>query len=461
MFNRYIGDRAFYRRVLAVVLPIIIQNGITNFVSLLDNIMVGQVGTVQMSGVAIVNQLLFVFNLCIFGATSGAGIFTAQFYGSENHEGIRHTFRFKLMAGILLTVLGITAFQLFGPVLIELYLQGEGSDVDAALTLSYGQEYLLLMLWGLPPFAIATAYGGTLRETNQTLVPMIAGICAVFVNLILNYLLIFGHVGLPEMGIKGAALATVISRYVELAIVAGWTHLHSRRNPFVQGAFRTIHIPRRLFGQIVMKSLPLLINEALWSIGMATLNQCYSTRGLDVVAAQNISSTIHNLSSVAFLSMGNAVGIIMGQMLGAEKSELEIRDINRKLIATSVISCLLFGGVMAAVSGLFPQIYNTTDAVRSLATKLICICAIMMPFNAYTNACYFTLRSGGKTLVTFLFDSCYVWTICVPLAFILSRFTDIPILPLFAICQGLEIVKSILGSIMLKKGSWIQNLTVK
>lgn len=461
MFKRYLGDRHFYRRVLAVALPIIVQNGITNFVSLLDNIMVGQVGTVQMSGVAIVNQLLFVFNLCIFGAVSGAGIFTAQYYGSENHEGIRHTFRFKILIGALLTAFGIGVLLKAGQPLISLYLRGEGAAEDVVQTLAFGWDYLLVMLWGLPAFAISTAYSSTLREGNQTLVPMVAGICAVLINLCLNYVLIFGHLGFPVMGIRGAAIATVISRYVELAIVAGWTHLNSDKNLFIKGAYRSVHIPSHLLGQIMRKGFPLLINEALWSIGMAMLNQSFSTRGLDVVAAQNISSTIYNLSSVVFLSMGNAVGIIMGQMLGANRSESEIRDSNRKLMFTSVFSCLIFGGLMAAASGLFPKIYNTTDDVRALATKLICISAMMMPFNAYTNACYFTLRSGGKTLVTFLFDSCYVWVVCVPLAFILSRYTTLAIIPLYAICQSMDMLKSAIGAYMVHKGTWIQNLAIK
>lgn len=462
MFKRYIGDKAFYRRVLAVALPIIVQNGITNFVSLLDNIMVGQVGTIQMSGVALVNQLMFVFNLCIFGAVSGAGIFTAQYYGSANHQGIRHTFRFKVLIGALLTALGVGIFLYAGKPLIQLYLQGEGSPEDAARTLAYGWEYLLIMLWGLPAFALSTAYSSTLREGNQTKVPMIAGICAVAVNLLLNFVLIFGHLGFPAMGIRGAALATVISRYVELAVVACWTHLNRSKNPFIIGAYRSMHIPGHLLGQIMCKGFPLLINEALWSIGMAVLNQCYSTRGLDVVPAQNISSTIYNVSSVVFLSMGNAVGIIMGQMLGAQKSESEIRDYNRKLISTSVLSCLIFGGFMAALSSVFPAIYkDASESVRSLASQFICISAVMMPFNAYTNACYFTLRSGGKTMVTFLFDSCYVWLVCVPLAFILSRFTALPIISLYAICQGLDIIKSAIGAVMVRRGAWIQNLTTK
>ena len=386
MKNRYIGDRAFYRRVFGVAVPIIIQNGITNFVSLLDNIMVGQVGTVPMSGVSIVNQLMFVFNLCVFGASSGAGIFTAQFHGSNDDEGVRYTFRFKFLICIAITVLGCGIFLGGGSGLIGLYLTGEGDASTAAGALSYGLDYLRVMLWGLLPVALTNAYSSTLRETGETVVPMVGGISAVLVNLVLNYVLIFGHFGAPEMGVEGAALATVISRYVELAIVGGWVHTHAQRKPFIKGAFRSVYLPGKLLRSIVIKGMPLLVNEALWSSGMAIMNQCYSTCGLDVVPAMNISSTIFNLGSVVFLAMGNAVGIIMGQMLGAGNSEAEVRDANRKLIAVSVCSGLVFGGLIAACSGIFPKIYNTTLEVQQLATVLICINASIMPFNAYTNA---------------------------------------------------------------------------
>ena len=459
MLKKYFGDRHFYKYFLSLAIPMIIQNGITNFVSLLDNIMVGQVGTVPMSGVSIVNGLLFVFNICVFGATSGAGIFTAQFHGSQDHEGIRHTFRFKFFSCILLTLSGIGIFLLGGRGLIGLYLTGEGDAAIASGAMDYGLRYLHVMLWGFLPFALSNAYSGTLRETGQTLVPMAAGICAVFVNLILNYVLIFGHFGAPQMGVEGAAVATVISRYVELAIVAGWTHLNGEKNPFIRGAYRSAYIPARLLRNIIAKGMPLLINEFLWASGMAFLNQTYSTCGLDVVPAMNISSTLYNLGSVVFLSMGNTVGILMGQMLGAGKGEGEIRSANRKLITFSVAAGGSFGLLMAACSGFFPMIYNTTASVRQLATELILVSSFMMFFNSYTNATYFTLRSGGPTMVTFLFDSCFVWLFCVPLAYLLSRFTAIAIVPLYIICQGTDLLKCFLGAYMLKKGKWIQNLT--
>ena len=459
MFKQLLGDRAFYRRFFTVAIPIIIQNGITNFVNLLDNVMVGQVGTLPMSGVSIVNGLIFVFNLCIFGASSGAGIFTAQFHGSQDQEGIRYTFRFKFFICTVLSLLGAAIFLLADRLLIGLYLTGEGNAADAAAVMEYGVRYLKVMVWGFLPFALSNAYSSTLRETGQTFVPMMAGISAVLVNLVLNYILIFGHLGAPAMGIEGAAIATVISRYAELLIVAAWTHAHREQNEFIRGAYRSPYIPGRLLRSITVKGMPLLVNEFFWSCGMAILNQCYSTCGLDVVPAMNISSTLYNLGSVVFLAMGNAVGILMGQMLGAGLPAGELRSNNRKLIATSVVCGSSFALLLIAFSGVFPRIYNTTQEIRQLATVLICINALFIPFHSYTNSTYFTLRSGGQTMVTFLFDSCFVWAVCVPLAFCLSRFTNIGIIPLFTLCQATDVVKCVVGAHMLKQGKWIQNLT--
>ena len=459
MQKRISGGLSYYRHILSIAIPIIIQNGITNFVNLLDNIMVGQVGTIPMSGVSIVNGVLFVFNLCIFGASSGAGIFTAQFHGSRDDEGVRHTFRFKFLVCLLLTAVGTLIFTFGGKTIIGLYLTGDGDAAMAQGAMEYGLKYLRIMIWGFLPFALSNTYSSTLRETGVTIVPMCAGIVAVFVNLIGNYVLIFGHFGAPAMGVEGAALATVISRFVELTIVALWTHTHPQKHSYIQGAFRTFRIPGTLLKKIVLKGMPLLINEFFWASGMAIMNQCYSTCGLDVVPALNISRTLFEVGSVVFLSLGNSVGIIMGQMLGAGLQKEEIRMHNRKLMAFATVVGGSFGILMIAFSHLFPQLYNTTAEVRLLAARLICISGIMMPFNSYTNGSYFTLRSGGQTMVTFLFDSCFVWTVCVPLAFCLSRFTNIGILPLYFIVQATDWVKCALGAYMIKQGKWIQNLT--
>ena len=458
MLRKYIGDRQFYKMVMTVAVPIMVQNFITNFVSMLDNIMVGQVGTAQMSGVSIVNQILMILNLCIFGAASGAGIFTAQFVGSKDHEGVRNTVRFKLIACTALVVLGIGALLLWGEPLIRLYLQGEGSAQEAELYLQYGKEYLAVMIWGLLPFAISNAYCSTMREHGETVVPMLAGIAAVLVNLCFNYILIFGHFGAPALGVRGAAIATVMSRYVELAIAVIYTHTHYGKMPFAKGLYRTLKVPIGLTKQIMIKGMPLVINEGLWSAGMAVLTQCYSVRGLVVVGALNISSTIWNLASVSTISMGNAVGIIIGQKLGAQEPAEEVKDTDRKLIFFSITFSILFALILVALSPVFPLIYNTTDNVRSLASSFIRVQALLMPAYAFTNCAYFTLRSGGKTIITIVFDCCYVWALCVPLAYSLSRFTGLPIVPLYLICQCTEIIKCALGGYLLKKGTWIQSI---
>ena len=369
--KNFIGDKAFYRRALAVAMPIMIQNGITNFVSLLDNIMVGRIGTEQMSGVAITNQLIFIFNLCIFGATAGAGIFTAQFFGSGDNKGVRDTFRFKLISCFIIAVLGISLFFFAGEPLINLYLKGEGSKGDAASSLYYAREYLNIMLIGLIPAAITQCYCGTLRETGKSVLPMIAGIIAVVVNLVGNYILIFGHFGAPKMGVAGAAVATVASRFVELFVVAAYTFIKREENPFIIGAYRSLHIPLTLVKKIIIKGLPLMLNETMWAMGMAVINKFYSERGLIVVAANNISQTFWNVFSVAFFSVGIAVGIILGHDLGAGKDKTEVKYTAFKLIAFSVFIGIIVA-VLYAVSAIFiPRIYNISDNAKSLATAVI------------------------------------------------------------------------------------------
>jgi putative MATE family efflux protein len=455
--RRFIGDKRFYRMVLAIVVPIMIQNGITNFVSLLDNIMVGQVGTEQMSGVAIANQLIFVFNLCIFGAVSGAGIFGAQFYGKGDYQGVRDTLRFKLVISLILFFAGAVVFWEFGEKLITLYLTGESDPGSAEQTLYYGIRYLRIMVPGLLPFAILQAYASTLRETGETVLPMKAGIFSVLLNLTLNYLLIFGKFGCPALGAEGAAIATVTARFAECVVVVVWTHVHREKNKFAKGLYHQFSIPGSLAGQIIQKGTPLLLNEALWSIGMAILMQCYSVRGLSVVAGLNISSTISNLFNVVFLSMGNAVAIIVGQLLGAGKME-EAKDTDYKLFFFAVTSCVAVGLGMAVFAPLFPRLYNTTAEVKQMARNFIWVAAFCMPLNAFTNTAYFTLRSGGKTLITFVFDSGFVWTVSIPLAFVLSRFTELPILPLYFICQFADILKCVAGFVLVKKGSWLKRV---
>ncbi len=460
VLRRYIGDKKFYGAVLAVALPMIVQNGITNLVNLLDNVMVGRLSTEAMSGVSIVNQFIFIFNLLIFGAVSAAGIFTAQFHGSRDVKGEMYTLRFKLMLNLVASVACVAIFAAFDDELITWFLLMEESagELDPALALLRGKEYLRIMLIGLVPCAISQAYASTMRETEQTVVPMWASAAAVATNFVLNAILIFGLFGAPALGVRGAAIATVISRFVELGILLIWGYSHKAECPYLCGCLRSLYLPHELFGQILSKGIPLMVNELLWAVAMTARNQSYSTRGLEVVAAHNISISIINLFSVVYLSLGSAIAIVVGNQLGAGEVD-KARDTQRKMVAFSVTCAAGVGLILIAlVAPVFPLLYEAPDVVRSLASFMIVVTGCAMPFFAYAHAAYFTLRSGGRVAITFLFDSVYMWVIVIPIVFVLSRYTDISIYWLFIAGNATEILKCVFGFIFLRKINWARRL---
>ena len=455
--GKLIGDRKFYAMVLAVAVPIMLQNGLTNVVGLLDNLMVGRVGTDQMSGVSIVNQLIFIVYLSLFGGMAGAGIFTAQYYGKKDEKGVQDIFRIKSLIGMVLTAISILVLWYWGEALIGMFLTEGDASLSVEETMLHAKGYLRIMLIGLVPFAMSQCVASTLRECSQTVSPMIASVAAVFVDLVFNYILIFGKFGAPALGVRGAAIATVMSRFVECAFLLIWTWKRRAQYGFITGFFVRTPIAGSLWRQSVSKGLPLLVNEFLWSFGVTMQVQCYSTRGLEVVAGLNICNTLNNVFNIAFLAMGNAVAIIVGQMLGAGKME-EAKDTDTKLIFFSVVMCIGIGAAMALAAPFFPRTYNTTPGVQQLATCFLLVTAFMMPFCSFTNASYFTLRSGGCTGITFLFDSVFMWCLVVPLAFVLSRFTDIAVVPMYMLIQGTELIKSFIGYVLVKKGVWLRNL---
>ncbi len=460
--NTFFGDRAFYKRVLVILIPIVIQNTFTNAVSLIDNVMVGSIGEFEMSAVAIVNQLLFVFNLCIFGGLSGVGIFTAQFAGAQDDAGVRRTIRAKNYLAISMLAIGFAIFLSFPEALIKLYIAEDTTPEEALLLMRYAREYLAIMLIGIAPYAVSQVYGSTLREEGETTLPMLGGVAAIIINVILNYILIFGNEGLEflpfaPMGVVGAAIATVISRYAEALIIVLVTHIRKKKYHYYVGVYRTFKIPLELCRDMVKRGSPLLLNECCWSTGMAVLLQCYSVRGLDAVAAANISSTVLNLFNVVCFSMGSAIAIILGQHLGADEPD-EAKRAVPKLFAISIVSALIMGGVLAACAGSLPKLYDVSDDIRSLAASMLTVVACTMPIYSFAHAVYFTMRSGGKTLLTFCFDCGLTWGLIIPFAAIAANFTSMPILGIYLCVQRLDLTKCIIGFILIKKGIWVNRI---
>ena len=457
MLKRFVGTKAFYKSVLTLLIPILVQQFISSFVSLLDNVMVGSLGTEAISAASIANSVLMVHMLAIFGGLSGASIFGAQFFGKGDMDGMRNTFRFKLVFSALLSVTAIIVYLLFGDSFIGSFLQGESNGGDLALTRTLGNGYLRIMLWGLIPFALVQTYAGLLREAGRTVPPMVSGIIAILTNLFLNWVLIYGNLGAPKLGVEGAAIATVVSRYVELIVLTAHSHRHTDRYVFLRGAYRNFHIPADLIGKITRTGLPLLVNEILWSLGMTFINRFYSSRGLNAVAALNITGTAWNLFCVIMFAMGSAVSIMVGQRLGAGQME-EARDVDRKLIFLTEVIHVAIGALMILCSPLVPMLYNVGPEVRDLTRRMLVVAGLSLPLHSFAHVTYFTIRSGGRTMITFFFDAVYTWVVTVLLAYVLTQHTGWDILKIYFCVQFIDVIKLVIGLLMLRSDFWARNV---
>jgi len=452
--STFFGDRPFYKKLLVLLIPLTLQQAITSFVNLLDNLMVGSLGTEAISAVAVDNQLIFILNLAIFGMLSGASIFGAQYFGKGDNEGLRNTFRFKLIFTLALTAIFILVLVLFSDKLVLMFLESDANaPEDIAKTLSLAKEYLFIMLIGLVPFAVVQIYSGTLKDCGVTVPPMVASFIAVIANALFNYILIFGKFGFPTLGVRGAAIATVISRFVEMLCIIIYTHLNLDKFSFLRGTFRDLRIPLDFTKRVLITGAPLLANEVLWAMGNTFINLNYSTRGIDVIAAVQINQTVWQLFCVVMFAMGAAVSIILGQKLGAGDSEGAKAD-SIKLITFSFLLHIGIGILIVVMSPLVPLLYNVSVDVRQLVSYLMIIAGASLPIHAFIHVSYFTIRSGGKTFITFLFDCVYTWCVPVVLSFVLCRFTALSVPMIYFIVQFSDLIKFSIAIPMLKSGFW-------
>ena len=454
----FIGTKKFYAATLSTLIPLVIQQGISSFVNLLDNLMVGRLGSEQISAVAIVNQVVFIFLLTIFGCVAGVSIFGAQFHGKGDKDGFLYSFRMKIWMAVIVSAIGIGILAIYGDSLILKFLNESSSDnVNPALALLEAKSYLKITLLGLFPFALSQCFSSTHKDMGETIPPMTASIIAISTNFFLNLLLIFGYLGFPKMGVAGAAIATVIARYVELFYLI-FISVHKRKKfTFINDAFRSLKIPLPLVGKIAKTASPLILNELLWATGTTFIIQCYSVRGLNAVTAVNINGTVWNVFSILMMAMGNAIGIILGQLLGANDIE-GAKDTAKKLLFFNVTAHIVIGLGIILCAPFIPQLYNISTDIKKLATNLLMVSGLILSLDAFAHGAYFTIRSGGKTFITFLFDCVFTWAVSLPVAFLLTYYTSLSIVWIFFAVQAVNIIKVVIGLIMIKSGIWAKNV---
>ena len=451
--ERTIEDRELYRRVMKLAIPLMLQFGLSNLIGVINNIMVGVLGTEQLAGVSIANQLIGIYYLCIFGAVSGAEIFGAQYYGREDYDAVRYIFRYKIIVALCISALMSLLFVLFGKPLISLFLHESDDGKDLMLVLNEGYRYGLCMLIGFFPYGISNAFSSSYKESNNTRIPLYSSSAGLILSVILNYFLI------PPFGVIGAALATVISRFTECLINVIWSITHKEDFPTGNGVFNGKRIPSEILRPVIMRGIPLIFNETLWQVAYTIQMQSLSLKGIDAVAAINICSTISSLLIYMTYALGNVMGIMTGNLLGNNQFR-EAEETVWKVTKLNFFIGIGMGLLILIISPFYPLLYGNLDKeVLALSTKLLIIEAAAAPFTTIYNDMYVTLKCGGNTVMTFLYDCGLIWLLNVLFSVILTRFTGLGIVMIYLIIKALEIIKAVIGMYLVKKGVWLSNLT--
>lgn len=420
--------------------------------------MVGQTGTFAMSGVSVANQLIGIFNLAVFGLISSASIFGAQFAGKEDYKNVKSCIYYNLFTGLIVSLVSISIFLIFGPNLLSLFMNKDTDSHENILkTIGYGLSYLRIMTIGFIPFAFSQGFSSSMRINGETKLPMFVSIVTVLVNFVFNWILIFGKLGFPALGPSGAAIATVISRFLELSLFIFFANKNKHRFKFYENFISDFHIDKKLFKEITKGGIPLMTNEVLYYLGLAAITQSYSLRGIESLASYNISSTIMGLFIVFHLSMGDCISIVVGRLLGANKIQ-EAIDTDRKLIVFDFMVAFCVGVVLFILAPNFPKFYNTSEAVKVTATNMLRVGGACLWIGSLYNASYYTLRSGGKTIITLLFDSVGTVFVTYPVSYLLAHYTNLSIVHMYLIICFVDLYKVILGLTLVKKGIWVKNL---
>jgi putative MATE family efflux protein len=441
-------NKEFYKLILAIAVPFMLQQLITSSVNLLDNLMVGQLGDANIAGVAAANRFYFVAIFSIFGVNGAAAIFLAQFFGAQKREGVQQAFRFNLLASYLI-VIPFVVIGLWHP---EWIIRLFSRDVEVV---NQGAIYLRMATFSYIPFTFSMVVSNAMRSLGETKIPLYISIVSVLSNAFLNYGLILGNFGFPALGVLGAAIATVASRVIEF--IAYIVVLKTRSFYFETRWFDVFQIPRKLLRAMIIKAIPLTINEILWASGMAMLFSFYSTRGKEVMAGISISGSVADLFFTLFGGMAVATTVVISQALGANKLDEARRDAYR-LIRFSMVLALFFGTLMMASSFFVPSWYRVSDESKLVATNLLRIMAVMFWIYMHNGQSFFILRAGGDTRSTLLMDSGFMWAVNLPVVGLMAYLTNYNVFVLYLAGQSTDLLKYWLARRLIRKEGWVQNL---
>ncbi|WP_010296096.1 MATE family efflux transporter [Clostridium senegalense] len=442
-------DKRFYKKMFAIAIPVMIQNLISSSLNMVDTIMIGKLGETQIAAVGLANQFYFLFSLFIFGVNSGCSIFTAQFWGKNDKSNIRKILGICLILGCAGgLIFNILAF--FSPELVMRFFTKD------PLVIKLGADYLKIVGWSYVITAISYAFAFSCRGIGQAKLPMITSAIALLCNTVFNYILIFGALGFPTLGVEGAAIATLIARIMEMALII--IVIYKRKSPLVGRLKEFFDFNKKFFLGVVKTMYPVVINEICWSLGMTMYSVIYARIGTEAVATYQIASTIQNIFIVAGFGLANACAVMIGNEIGAGREENAQIYGNRFVKITFIIGCIT-GTLLFLATTPIVEMYNVSPQVLHDTKIILRVFSFITPFRMLTSIFIVgILRSGGDVKYSFVLEMSGVWIVGIPIAIICAHVLKLPIYLVVSVVYIQELLKVMLAFPRFKSKKWIRNL---
>lgn len=439
----------FYKDLLNIAVPVSLQNLVLSSINLADVFMIGQLGETPLAALGLANQIMFLMILLLFGVNSGAGVFIAQFWGDKNIKSIHKVLGVAILSALLSSTLFFILSQTIPHLLIRVY----SPDTEV---IRYGSSYLKIVGWSYIATSITFVFSIQSRNVERAKIGLYSSILALIVNISLNYILIFGKLGLPALGVEGAAIATLIARTFECFFVIGYIYLTD--SPLKSTFKEMLSFDREFLRRYRVTTTPIILNEMIWALGITTYSMIYARMSTTAIAVINIIGSIERITFSGFIGVANATAVMVGKKIGEKQEDVAIRYAYRLGIISLILGAI--GSlILLVLAKPILNFYDLSDDVFKLALYTMYVLCIFLPFKSFNATTVVgILRAGGDTKYCLIMDVAALWLIGVPLAYLGGLKFGFPIFIVLAFALSEELLKFFVGVRRVISKKWISNL---